>query len=491
MYMSEFNQIVNEHYDLSDKETRRYIATLEDAGKDQLLSALSSALYDQIVAKVDDIDFGTIPLSRGDITKVEGFANTEECLNIIRRLVIEYKQPTSIVDVVITAIQNIKDRKAVFIKGYTLNVELPMLLYNLMVLSVVRSTSLMIATCIQFAKDPSASTPKKALDKVAYQKTMDDMLFKQLISFNNMCKNNTIDKILDAAMKHPVHEEVEFQYPGVQVPVTEEEPESDNEPNYPDSPVAPSYNIFGDDETEEEFPEEKHDNEGNILPPEGQQDTPLDNGESDPSRPESDTVEPENIPSVVPGDSVGSDDTAISEDDGSVNEAGVFGTLASAGTKAANVAGALAKAKDAAGTAAKVIGGVALAYGAIKGVSALVIKVFIPFLRNMVYTFYYTKMKFADFLEIQADLIDANAADLENSSEEEDGISDSKRKKAVDKQRKTAEKLRKWANIFNIDRKESENKAKKQATEDEKEKRKAGEQQNSSNENNDDDGDLF
>ena len=87
MFKHEYDQIIREHFDLSDKYTRKYITSLkEDAQQDQLLAALSSALYDKIVQKVDDIDFGSIPLSRGDITKVEGFASTEECLNIIRRL---------------------------------------------------------------------------------------------------------------------------------------------------------------------------------------------------------------------------------------------------------------------------------------------------------------------------------------------------------------------------------------------------------------------
>ena len=102
MFKSEYDKIIRENFDLSDRYTRQYIATLEDAGQEQLLNTLSSAMYDNIVAKVDEIDFGTIPMSRGDITKVEGFEKTMQCLDIIRRLVIEYKQSTGVVDVVIS-----------------------------------------------------------------------------------------------------------------------------------------------------------------------------------------------------------------------------------------------------------------------------------------------------------------------------------------------------------------------------------------------------
>jgi hypothetical protein len=232
MFKSEYDQIIRENFNLSDNRTRQYIVALEDAGQNQLLAALSSALYDKIVSKVDDIDFGTIPLSRGDITKVEGFAGTEECLDIIRRLVLEYKQDTAVVDVVLTAIQNVKDRKPIFTKAYALNVELPIVIYNVIVLSIERSTSLMIATCLEYVKDPNSESPKAALDKVAYHKTMDDMLFRQLISFNNMCKSKSLDKTLEACMKSPyIKEEFDFVEPA------EEDPEVNADDVIDDLPV--------------------------------------------------------------------------------------------------------------------------------------------------------------------------------------------------------------------------------------------------------------
>ena len=134
--MNEFDQIIREHFDASDTKTRKLIVSLEDAEQTQLLSALSSALYDKIVHNVDKIDFGSIPRSRGDITKVDGYDNTMECLNIMRRLVMEYKQNPQIVDTVITAQENIRNRKGIFMKAFATNADFPMVLYNLIVLSI-------------------------------------------------------------------------------------------------------------------------------------------------------------------------------------------------------------------------------------------------------------------------------------------------------------------------------------------------------------------
>lgn len=457
MFKSEYDQIIRENFNLSDTRTRKYIVALEDAGQEQLLAALSSALYDKIVSKVDDIDFGTIPLSRGDITKVEGFAGTEECLNIIRRLVIEYKQDTSIVDVVITAIQNIKDRKPTFIKAYALNVELPMVIYNTMVLSIERSTSLMIATCMEYVKDPASESPKAALDKVAYQKTMDDLLFKQLISFNNMCTKGTLDKTLDACIKHPsIKEDVEVTMQIVPPADPDENADDAVEDIDPASPFVPNNTVepFAKEENEaapEEFPEEENDANDDVDP-----DAPITSTDND-------SVEPENIPNVAPGDEITPNDRPIVEDE--AEDQRDLPVEDNSEVPVEEKGPAPSKLGISAGTVIAVSLG---ALFAIKGIPFIVTKVLIPALRAIVYTHYYTKMKISDYLEIQAQLIEANANDLQYSSDS--NLSEEQKKKVIKKQLKWAKTLREWSNKFAIDNKATNNKANKEIEADKKHK---------------------
>ena len=54
----------------------------------------------KIVEKVDDIDFGTIPRSRGDITKIENYTSLMECIDILRNIIVEYKENTLPIDTV-------------------------------------------------------------------------------------------------------------------------------------------------------------------------------------------------------------------------------------------------------------------------------------------------------------------------------------------------------------------------------------------------------
>ena len=196
----EYNSILNEHVDLSDKETIFYLANLDEAGQDQLLLSLTDKLYDKIVEKVDQIDFGTIPQSKGDITQIENYDSMNECLDIMRGIVKQYNQSTEPIDQVQTAILNIKDRERLFSRCYVMNVEFGIILYNSMVLSIISSLSYLIATSIDFIKSPTNESFEVSLDRVGYTKTSQSVLFNDIRKFNIACKKGEVDKAIETIL---------------------------------------------------------------------------------------------------------------------------------------------------------------------------------------------------------------------------------------------------------------------------------------------------
>jgi hypothetical protein len=94
----------------------------------------------------------------------------------------------------------------------------------------------------------------------------------------------------------------------------------------------------------------------------------------------------------------------------------------------------------------------------------------VDFLRKTIYTAYYTKAKFSDYLDVQADLLESNANELQFSTNSE--LDDDARAKAIKKQLATAEKFRKWSNFFSIDKKKTENEVNKASDEDMKKAKK-------------------
>ncbi|MGL5327853.1 MAG: hypothetical protein ACRDD7_01205 [Peptostreptococcaceae bacterium] len=198
----DYDKIMKEHFDIDDRETRKTLLAIDEADQNKVLTALSSKLYDHIVNKVDDIDFGTIPNTKGDLTKLEGFDRLTDCLDVMRNILIEYKQATTPVDTINTAIDNIIERKELFEKGFRYQVELPMITYSTMVLSVISSTSFLVSSCIEFIKAPNQEEFQIVLDNVGLTKTKSNLLFSNLSKFNDCCNKKQIDNCLEVIIKN-------------------------------------------------------------------------------------------------------------------------------------------------------------------------------------------------------------------------------------------------------------------------------------------------
>lgn len=186
-----------EHFDLTDNLTRKGILAMNEAEQASVLTALTSKLYDNIVAKIDDIDYGEIPSTKGDVTKLSNYPKLRECIKLLRDILNEYKQDTTPIDEIGLALVNIESHKDIFTKAFRMDVELPIIMYNNMVLSIINGVSYMIATCIEFIKTPNRDGFDIVLDKVAYAKTKSNMLYTNLKRFNKCCKDNKFDKAMN------------------------------------------------------------------------------------------------------------------------------------------------------------------------------------------------------------------------------------------------------------------------------------------------------
>ena len=184
-------------FDNSDKMTRAILLSVNEADQNTVMTSLANKLYQHIVDKVDDIDFGTIPLSKGDVTKIDNYDKLTDCINIIAEILQQYHQDTSSIETVATALQNIIDRTDMFTKAYKFNTEMPIIIYNTIVLSIVSSVSYMISACIDFIKSSGNEGFEVSLDRVALQKTKDNVLFKDLGKFNKLCASGEFDKAMD------------------------------------------------------------------------------------------------------------------------------------------------------------------------------------------------------------------------------------------------------------------------------------------------------
>ena len=197
-----FESAMNTFFDGSDAETRRVLLAVNEEDQSRVLTMLASKLYDAIVDKVDDIDYGEVPSTKGDITKLSNYSQMLDVTETIHAMLSELKQPTkNNIEEVRTAINNVRERKDIFSKGYMLNKELPMMVYSTMVLSIMKSISLMISTCIEFIKDTTSDTYEVVLNKQAVVKSEHSLLFENLKKFNMLCRSGDVDKMIDYVNK--------------------------------------------------------------------------------------------------------------------------------------------------------------------------------------------------------------------------------------------------------------------------------------------------
>ena len=197
VYRSDAFQEAMKSFDITDKMTRAVLLSVNEADQNAVMTSLANKLYQHIVDKVDDIDFGTIPLSKGDVTKIDNYDQLTDCINFIAEILQQYNQNTESIETIATALQNIIDRTDMFTKAYKLNIEMPIIIYNTMVLSVVSSVSYMISACIEFIKAGDNQGFQIALDKAALSKTMNNVLFKDLARFNKICGSGEFDKAMN------------------------------------------------------------------------------------------------------------------------------------------------------------------------------------------------------------------------------------------------------------------------------------------------------
>ena len=192
----QFNECMS-YFDLTDDLTRNVLLTVNEADQNVVMTNLSQKLYSHIINKVDDIDFGTIPESKGDITKIQNYDQLMDCITVISEVLARYNQPTTSIEVVQLAVQNVIDRTDKFVMGYKLNIEMPIVIYNTIVLSIVSSVSYLIASCLEYVKQPEDMGFEISLDKAATIKSADALLFKDLTKFNNTCASGEFDKAMD------------------------------------------------------------------------------------------------------------------------------------------------------------------------------------------------------------------------------------------------------------------------------------------------------
>ena len=197
----DFNEFIYENFDLEDQTTRMVLFAMNEAEQERVMLSMTSRLYDSIIDKVDDIDFGEIPSTRGDITKLSNYNKLKECMSLMKDMLKHFKEADKPVDILVEAISNIESRTNLWKRCYNLDIEFGMIIYNTIVLAIIESTSYILSMCVDFLKSPTSDSFEIVVDRGKLNKSKNHMLFESLEKFNSSCRKGQLDKAVEGCVK--------------------------------------------------------------------------------------------------------------------------------------------------------------------------------------------------------------------------------------------------------------------------------------------------
>ena len=200
-FHEDFLAIVNEYFDYHDIKTNDAIFSLDEAEQNALIVSLTNKLYQMMIDKVDEVDYGDIPNSKGDITRLPKYEQIEQCLTILRQIFTQYKEDTRPVVEIQNALQYVEDNKDIFMACYAGKISLGIAMYQNITLGIISSISYMIATCIEYIKSPKNDGMEIALDKAGISKVKESLMYESLLKFNDASRKGQIEGALRPLIK--------------------------------------------------------------------------------------------------------------------------------------------------------------------------------------------------------------------------------------------------------------------------------------------------
>lgn len=200
-YGSPVNEFDIVHPIVMEASTSADRAYMRKASKDevhQINGTLINSLYKETVTR-NHCDFGDIPKSKGDITKVKNYKPTVECLKILDTLFIENEINEPRLKEIQNAVTNVEKYTPQFEMGYRMNQDFVILLYNTTVMAIIDATSMMIASYMDFIIGPDQEkyTPTGRFDKGRGEVSLEN-----LMKFNTLANNGKLRESLEKSINN-------------------------------------------------------------------------------------------------------------------------------------------------------------------------------------------------------------------------------------------------------------------------------------------------
>lgn len=202
--LSYFNEAANKYLDIHDAKTRKVILSVDESDQNSILLSLTGKLYQMIIDKIDEIDFGDIPESAGDVTMLNSYDKIVDSIDTLTKILQQYKQPLDTIDQIRAALDNLENDRDLYKRGFQFKVDIIITTYNTIVLGIISSIAYMIAVTVDFIKNPNSQEFKLVFMKAGVARTKDSLVYSNLVSFNQSCRKGQIRNAFTPLLKAKV-----------------------------------------------------------------------------------------------------------------------------------------------------------------------------------------------------------------------------------------------------------------------------------------------
>lgn len=183
---------VKEHCSIGYKDSV-LLSTLSEADGLNISDKVVSQLYKFTLEKYRDVDFGSIPKSKGIIVDLPEYKNIVAGIELLRSLEIQSGEgKIEQIDTLELALKNVEKYSREFSMAYKMEKAIGVMIYEIITMAIIRCTSYMMGNAIMYVKDPTIKSFKSLFDGKE-----EDILIRNLKKFNISVQKGDIAKLFD------------------------------------------------------------------------------------------------------------------------------------------------------------------------------------------------------------------------------------------------------------------------------------------------------
>lgn len=179
---------------------------LKEDEKVQLNKNVINQLFQSVESKINVVDNKDINATKGDIKKLKNYKYMTDSLAMLNNIQLSSHEKIPNLDTLQNALDNIIKYTKEFEQGYRLNKSVIIYFYNSIVGSLVYSVSFIIATSIDYIKDPFNNYQVNLRNNLERNNQFPTIFLKCLEDFNKICVSGELDRFFVSSYDKSLNE---------------------------------------------------------------------------------------------------------------------------------------------------------------------------------------------------------------------------------------------------------------------------------------------